>query len=194
MRAVESSCTGLSLYVTSICIFSRAPYAGDRTFSIDAMLTTEASRISSGASTTPPQSVAADPGKNERRRLRYEKLFANAPKPKATPCQIIPRATDVKLNNKHPAKWHNREKSKATSATSRSKATERPTSQRSGRAKRWTHIAPRHGPTIKELFQKQLNEGAPHCAMPNASRVSAPTPRPVVNAMDSGSQQAGGLI
>jgi len=157
------------------------------------MSTTEASGFSSGASTTPSQSVVADTGKNERRRLRYEQLFANAPKPKTTPCQITPRATDIRLSNKHPTKWQKKEKPKATSTTSGSKSSERPTSQRTGRAKRCTHIAPRQGPTIKEFFQKQIN-GEAHCTKPSASRVSAPNPRQVVNVMDSGSQQGGGQI
>jgi len=158
------------------------------------MSTTGAAGLNVAASTTTPQSAAVDPGKDEHRRLRYEQLLANAPKPATTPCQIIPRATDVRLSNRRSTRWHKSVESGATSMLSMSRSTGQPASQRSSRAKRCAHVAPRQGPTIKEFFQRQINGGAPRCSEPGASCVLAPLPRPATSVMDSGTQQRSGRI
>ena len=69
-----------------------------------------------GETTRAYESAVASSEESERRRLRYERLLANAPKPKPKPAsgQIAPCAAGVKLSGRPSITWHGVQKRKTT--------------------------------------------------------------------------------
>ena len=184
--------------------------------SSDTMSTLEALEPSSGASATNlspadvarlttrpktempriPQSAAADSDKNDRRRLRYERLVANAPQPTRAAGQIIPRAADIKISRRRPTIWRKVKKQTASTTIPATKLTRSLALQRYPKATRCSRTPPVQGQGIKAFFKKQCatspggadNDGASHRPEPCGPRLSAPT----ACVMDSGSQHTGG--
>ena len=156
------------------------------------------SEIQQRASTTPDTSELAGPraGVDDQRQHRYDRLLANAPKPRKGASQNIPRATDLKLSRRCPIKWHRAKGPKASTGTGLSAIRAKPpAARRSVTAKRLVPVPQQKDQSIKAFFQRHVGANttrydATSKATAHCDLQSAHTCGKSVGAIGSGAGQA----